>query len=108
MPEALKRLGVKRLYCVEEQMLPDGSFPTAKNPNPEFPEGFEYALRLAEKKDADIILGSDPDSDRIGVLAKEKTGGYRLFSGNQVGVLFLDYIINARRDSGTLPETLRP
>jgi phosphoglucomutase len=104
VPEALKRLGVKRLYCVEEQMLPDGSFPTAKNPNPEFPEGFEYALRLAEKKDADIIIGSDPDSDRIGVLAKEKTGGYRLLSGNQVGVLFLDYIINARRDSGTLPE----
>ncbi len=80
VPEALKRLGVKRLYCVEEQMLPDGSFPTAKNPNPEFPEGFEYALRLAEKKDADIIIGSDPDSDRIGVLAKEKTGGYRLLS----------------------------
>ncbi len=104
VPEALKRLGVKRLYCVEEQMVPDGTFPTAKNPNPEFPEGFEYALRLAEKRDADIIIGSDPDSDRIGVLAKEKAGGYRLLSGNQVGVLFLDYIIGARRDNGTLPK----
>jgi phosphoglucomutase len=58
VPEALKRLGVKKLFCVEEQMEPDGNFPTAKNPNPEFIEGFDYAVRLAEKADADIIIAA--------------------------------------------------
>ena len=104
VPEALKRLGVQNLRCVSEQMEPDGDFPTAKNPNPEFEIGFERALRLANETDADLIIGTDPDSDRIGLMARREKGDYRLLTGNQAGVLFLDYLITARKAAGTLPE----
>ena len=103
VPEALHRLGVKHLYPVEEQMVLDGNFPTVKSPNPENPEGFYLAIDLAKKVDSDLIIGTDPDSDRIGVLAR-RNGEYIPITGNQMGCLLLDYIINARRAAGTMPE----
>ena len=103
VPAALARLGVRNLSCVTEQMAPNGDFPTAKNPNPEYEVGFEEALKLARQVGADLIIGTDPDSDRIGLMVRQG-GDYRLLSGNQVGVLFLDYLIEARREAGTLPQ----
>ncbi len=104
VPRALKSLGLKNLICVEEQMEPDGNFPTAKNPNPEFEVGFERALALAEREKAELIIGTDPDSDRIGVMVRAADGKFRLLTGNQMGVLFLDYVISAMKEAGTLPK----
>ena len=104
VPEALRRMGVRDLLCVEEQMAPDGDFPTCKNPNPEFEAGFERALVLAREKDADLIIGTDPDADRLGLMVKTTPGEYRLLTGNEVGVLFLDYLLTAKTEQGTLPE----
>ena len=103
VPQALERLGVKHLFCVNEQMAPDGDFPTCKNPNPEFEAGFERALVLAREKDADLIIGTDPDADRLGLMVKTGPGQYRLLTGNEAGVLFLDYVLAARKEKGTLP-----
>ncbi len=104
VPEALGRMGVKNLFCVEEQMAPDGDFPTCKNPNPEAEAGFERALLLAKEKDADLIIGTDPDADRLGLMVRTGPGEYRLLSGNQAGVLFLDYLFLAGKEKGCLPE----
>ena len=104
VPEALHRLGIKHLYPVEEQMVIDGSFPTVVSPNPENPEGFSLAVDLAKKVGSDLIIGTDPDSDRIGTMVRASDGGYVPVTGNQLGVLLLDYIIHARREAGTLPE----
>ena len=103
VPEALRRLGLKHIYPVEEQMVIDGSFPTVESPNPENPEGFYLAVDLARKVDSDLIIGTDPDADRIGMMVRSGDE-YVPISGNQLGVLLLDYIINARRETGTLPE----
>lgn len=102
VPEALKRLGIKNLYPVPEQMELDGSFPTVKSPNPEYAEGFHLAVALAKKVNASLIIGTDPDSDRLGVMVK-KGEEYVTLSGNQMGVLLLDYIISAKKRAGTLP-----
>ena len=103
VPEALRRLGLKHIYPVEEQMVIDGSFPTVESPNPENPEGFYLAVDLARKVDSDLIIGTDPDADRIGTMVR-CGDEYVSISGNQMGVLLLDYVINARREAGTLPE----
>ena len=103
VPEALRRLGVTQIYPVEEQMVIDGSFPTVASPNPENPEGFELAVKLARDVDSDLIIGTDPDSDRIGVMVRSGDD-YVPITGNQLGVLLIDYIINARRETGTMPE----
>lgn len=103
VPEALKRLGVKHLYPVPEQMVIDGTFPTVVSPNPENPEGFYLAVDLAKKVGSDIIIGTDPDSDRIGTMVRDGDG-YVTITGNQLGVLLLDYIITARTAAGTMPE----
>ncbi len=103
VPEALRRLGVKYLYPVPEQMVIDGSFPTVTSPNPENPEGFYLAVELARKVGSDLIIGTDPDSDRIGTMVR--TGDtYTPITGNQLGVLLIDYIIQARRATGTMPD----
>ena len=103
VPEALRRLGIKHLYPVPEQMVIDGSFPTVVSPNPENPEGFYLAVELAKKVGSDLIIGTDPDSDRIGTMVR--TGSdYTTITGNQLGVLLIDYIIRARRETGTMPE----
>ncbi len=102
VPEALKRLGITQLYPVPEQMIIDGDFPTVESPNPENPEGFYLAVDLAKKVGSDLIIGTDPDSDRIGVMVRD-CEGYVSITGNQLGVLLLEYVINARRAAGTLP-----
>ena len=103
IPEALSRLGIKNLICVPEQMVIDGNFPTVKSPNPENPEGFRLAVRLAEETGADFILGSDPDADRVGIMVRAKNGEFIPISGNQTGALLLDYLIGAKTRKGTMP-----
>ena len=103
VPEALHRLGITQLYPVPEQMVIDGNFPTVESPNPENPEGFYLAVDLAKKVGSDLIIGTDPDSDRIGVMVRSGDD-YISITGNQLGVLLLDYVINARKAAGTLPE----
>ena len=103
VPEALKRLGIKHLYPVPEQMVIDGSFPTVISPNPENPEGFYLAVDLAKKVGSDLIIGTDPDSDRIGTMVRAGSD-YVTITGNQLGVLLIDYIIRARKATGTMPK----
>ncbi len=104
IPYVLGQLGVKHLHCVPEQMVIDGTFPTVKSPNPETPESFALAQKLAKEVDADLILGSDPDADRVAIQVKGKDGAYVQISGNQTGVLLLDYLIGAKKRAGTLPD----
>ena len=104
IPEALHRLGLKHVICVPEQMVIDGNFPTVVSPNPENPEGFYLAVDLAKKNNVDLIIGSDPDADRVGIMVRNDEGDYVTVSGNQTGVLLLDYLIGARKRAGTMPE----
>ena len=104
VPEALRALGIKHLICEPKQMVIDGNFPTVVSPNPENPEGFYLAIDLARKNDVDFILGTDPDSDRVGIMIRDHSGEYRPVTGNQTGVLLLDYLIGAMRRSGKMPE----
>ena len=104
IPEALKRLGMKHVICVPEQMVIDGNFPTVISPNPENPEGFYLAVDIAKKEGADFILGSDPDADRVGIMVRTKEDDFVVISGNQTGVLLLDYLIGAKKRTGKLPE----
>ena len=103
VPEVLRRAGVKHLYCVEEQMVPDGRFPTVKSPNPENKEGFALAMELAKKNDCDLLIGTDPDADRAGVIVKNSDGEFVSLTGNQIGVMLLSYIIEARKAENKLP-----
>ena len=101
----LKRLGFEHVYVVPEQELPDGNFPTVDYPNPEDPHAYELALKLAKRVDADIILATDPDSDRLGIYAKDtKTGEYIFYTGNMSALLIAEYILSQRKEKGTLPE----
>lgn len=104
IPEALKRLGLKHILCVPEQMVIDGNFPTVASPNPENAESFALAVELAKANSCDLIVGSDPDADRVGVMVRNATGSYEVLSGNQTGVLLLDYLIGAKKRAGTLPD----
>jgi len=104
VPEALRRLGIKHILCEPEQMKIDGNFPTVISPNPENPEGFALSIELAKKEGADLIIGTDPDADRVGIMVRSDTGEYITLSGNQTGVLLIDYIIGAKRRAGTLPD----
>ena len=104
VPEALETLGIKHLICVPEQMVIDGNVPTVVSPNPENPEGFYLAIDLAKKNDVDFILGTDPDSDRVGIMVRSHDGSFIPVTGNQTGVLMLDYLIGAMRRAGKLPE----
>ena len=104
VPEALTRLGIRHLHCVPEQMVIDGDFPTVVSPNPENPEGFYLAIALADKVKADFIVGTDPDSDRVGIMVRNKEGKFQPVSGNQTGVLLSDYLYGAMKRSGKLPE----
>ena len=104
VPEALTRLGIKHLYCEPKQMVIDGDFPTVVSPNPENPEGFYLAIDLAKENNVDFILGTDPDSDRVGIMVRNKSGEFEPVTGNQTGVLLLDYLIGAMKRAGKLPE----
>ena len=101
----LKELGFENVYVVKEQELPDGAFPTVAYPNPESPKAFELALKLAKEVDADIVLATDPDADRLGIYCKDtQTGEYISFTGNMSGMLIAEYILKERTATGTMPE----
>ena len=101
----LKELGFANVYVVPEQELPDGDFPTVSYPNPEAAEAFELGLALGKKVDADLILATDPDADRLGVYVKDsKTGGYHSLTGNMSGCLIGDYVIGQKKEISGLPE----
>ena len=104
VPEALCGLGVKNLYCVEQQMVLDGTFPTVASPNPENPERFYLAIEQDAKVRAAFILGTDPDSDRVGIMVRGADGKFIAVTGNQTGVLLLDYLIGAMRRAGKMTE----
>ncbi len=101
----LKELGFEQVYVVPEQSEPDGNFPTVSYPNPEDKKAFALALDLAEKVDADLVLATDPDADRLGVYAKDsKTGEYQVFTGNMSGMLICEYELSQKKALGILPE----
>ena len=101
----LKEIGIKNLYVVEEQREPDGNFPTVDYPNPEDPKAFKLALELAKKVDADVVLATDPDADRLGVFAKDsKTNKYMDYTGNMSALLIAEYRISQMKEKGLLPD----
>ena len=100
----LKDIGVNDVTIVPEQMYPDGNFPTCPYPNPEIFEALKLGLELAEKSGADLMLATDPDADRVGIAMKCPDGTYELVTGNEMGVLLLDYICAGRMENGTMPE----
>lgn len=101
----LKELGFTQVYVVKEQQMPDPDFTTLEYPNPEDPKAFTLALKLAEEVDADVVLATDPDADRLGIYAKDiKTGAYIPFTGNMSGMLICEYILRERTATGTMPE----
>ena len=102
----LKEIGFENVYVVPEQELPDGEFPTVSYPNPEAKEAFELALKLAKEKDADLVLATDPDADRLGVYVKDKEGEYRCLTGNMSGCLLAEYELSQRKalNGDKLPE----
>ncbi|MDO4731063.1 MAG: phospho-sugar mutase [Clostridia bacterium] len=102
--KVLSRIGIKDVIVVPEQELPDGNFPTCPSPNPEIREALELAIALADKENADLILATDPDSDRVGIAVKNKDGSLRLFTGNETGIMLTNYILSCRKANGTLPE----
>lgn len=104
VPEVFSRVGLKYLYTVDEQMKPDGDFPTVEKPNPEYPAVFALGINIANKVGSDLIIATDPDSDRVGVMARSKKGDFINITGNQMGALLLDYVIKARKITGTFPE----
>ena len=104
VPEVLHRAGLKHIVFVEEQMAPDGTFPTVISPNPEDPAGFALAVEYAKKHNIDFLVGTDPDSDRVGIVVRDKNGAYVPVSGNRTGSLLLHYILTAGREKGLLPQ----
>ncbi|RDI47938.1 phospho-sugar mutase [Falsibacillus pallidus] len=101
--QALNALGYENLHVVEEQEQPDPQFSTVKAPNPEEKEAFELAIRDGQKYDADILIATDPDADRLGVAVKKPNGEYVLLTGNQTGALLIDYILSQKEAKGTIP-----
>lgn len=100
----LNELGYKNITVVEEQRLPDGNFPTCPYPNPEIKEALQLGLEYCHKTGADLMLATDPDCDRVGIAVRDSKGEYQLLSGNEVGMLLLDYICSQRRKHGTMPD----
>ena len=104
VPEVLKMAGLKHLYRVDEQFVIDGNFPTVEKPNPEYKEVFELGIKLADEVHSDLIVATDPDADRVGVMARSSDGTFKTISGNQMGALLLDYIITAYEETNTMPD----
>jgi phosphoglucomutase len=102
IPEVLKRAGYSQVHSIKEQEIPNGDFPTVKSPNPEEPEALEMATNLAEKIGADIVLGTDPDSDRIGIAVRDTNGKIKLLNGNQAMVVMTDFLIKQWQQQGKL------
>ncbi len=104
VPRVLEKQGLKHFLPVPEQLRPDGTFPTVISPNPEDPRGFAMAIQLAKAENADFIIGTDPDSDRVGIVVRDKNGDFVPVSGNRTGVLLLHYILEHGAETGILPE----
>lgn len=100
VPEALEKFGFRNVTIVEEQSTPDGNFPTVNYPNPEESDAMAYGLKKAKERDADILLGTDPDADRVGIAVKDNKGNWVLMNGNQTAVLAFNYMIEARKAKG--------
>ncbi len=100
----LKEIGFNKVHVVKEQELPDGNFPTYGYPNPEDIKAFALAIDLACEVDADVVMATDPDADRLGVLTKDKDGQYQALNGNNIGILLMDYILSRKKELGTLPD----
>lgn len=100
----LKQLGYSNVKVVKEQELPDGNFPTASYPNPENPDVFELAMKMAETENPDIIFGTDPDCDRIGVVVKDSQGDFKVLTGNQTGLLLTHYVLSSLKETNKLPK----
>lgn len=103
VPKMLSRIGIQRIDIVTEQAKPDGKFPTCSYPNPEKPAAMQMGIQYAEKAGSDILMATDPDADRVGIAVKTENG-YQLMSGNEVGVLLLDFLLAERKENGTLPK----
>lgn len=102
IPEVLKRAGYSQVHIVKEQAIPNGDFPTVKSPNPEEPEALKMAIDLANKINADIVLGTDPDSDRIGIAVKDNKGGMKLLNGNQTMVVMTNFLIKQWKNNNKI------
>ncbi len=103
VPEVLRRIGVKHLSTVECQMTPDGNFPGLAKPNPEYPAAFAEGIKVAAEVKSDLIIATDPDCDRVGVMARDRDGQFKCITGNQMGSLLLDYIFCALEEQGKMP-----
>ncbi len=104
IPDVLNHFGFKKVILVDEQKTPDGEFPTVKYPNPEEKEALELSIKLAEKTDADIIMATDPDADRMGIGFKDKSGNYILINGNQIGTMLEYYLLSRLSEDKKLPQ----
>ncbi|MBO0423537.1 phospho-sugar mutase [Enterococcus plantarum] len=102
--KALKQAGFEKFVLVPEQAIADPDFTTVKSPNPEEHSAFEYAIRLGEKEDADLLIATDPDADRLGAAVRLPNGSYQVLTGNQLGSIMIQYILEAHKQAGTLPE----
>ena len=103
VPAILDRVGLKHLYTVDEQMKIDGNFPTVKKPNPEYGEVFGLGIEIANKVGSDLVIATDPDADRVGVMTRTPDGSFATITGNQMGALLVDYIITAYKETNTMP-----
>jgi len=103
VPEIMRRIGLKHLYTVDEQMVTDGNFPTVKKPNPEYPEVFALGIEIANRVGSDLVVATDPDADRVGVMTRTPDGSFTTITGNQMGALLIDYIITAYKETNTMP-----
>ena len=104
IPEILARTGIKHLYKVEEQFVIDGNFPTVEKPNPEYADVFQLGIAIADRVGSNLVVATDPDADRVGVVARTKDGSFKTITGNQMGALLIDYIITAYEETGTMPD----
>lgn len=104
VPEILRRIGLRNLFTVPEQMVIDGDFPTVEKPNPEYRAAFELGIGIADRVGSDLIIATDPDADRVGVVSRTRDGSFATITGNQMGCLLLEYILTAYEETGTMPD----
>ena len=104
VPEILRRCGHKNVFTVDEQMVISGDFPTVQKPNPEYKEVFDIGMKIADEVGSDLVVATDPDADRVGVVTRTPDGSFTTITGNQMGALLMDYILTAYEETGTMPE----
>ncbi|MBQ9806841.1 MAG: phospho-sugar mutase [Clostridia bacterium] len=104
VPEIMRRIGLKNLYTVDAQMVTDGNFPTVKKPNPEYSDVFTQGIEIANRVGSDLVVATDPDADRVGVMTRTADGSFITITGNQMGALLIDYIITAYKETNTMPK----